>query len=70
MLYDNSKWRDKFYSKAIDIIWEEVEFNASFKEKYWRFDTSYWWNKPWAQDKLLELETESEHCCKRCARHS
>lgn len=69
MLYDNSKWRDKFYSKAIDIIWEEVAFNAYFKEKYWRFDTSYWWDKPWIQDKLLELEDESEKCCQKCGKH-
>lgn len=66
MLYDNSKWWNKFYNEAIKLV-KPGEYY--FKEKYWRFDTSYWWGKPWVQDKLLELENESEHCCQRCGKH-
>lgn len=67
MLYDNSKWWNKFYDEAIKLV-KPGEYY--FKEKYWRFDTSYWWDTPWVQDILFELETESEETCQRCAKHS
>lgn len=67
MLFDNSKWRDKFYDEATKLVKPD---ECYFKEKYWRFDTEYWWNTPWVQDILFELEAESEETCQRCAKHS
>lgn len=75
-LYDDSRqmhctrdvWFEKFYKQAIDLVWKD-DTNHYFKEKYWRFDTSYWWGKPWIIDELLELEAESEKCCQRCGKH-
>jgi len=67
MLYDNSKWRNKFYDEAIKLVKPDEYY---FKEKYWRFDTSYWWNTPWVQDVLFEIELESEETCQRCAKRS
>lgn len=64
----NNVWRVKFYKQAVDLVWKD-DTDHYFKEKYWRFDTSYWWDKPGVQDKLLELEEESEKCCQKCGKH-
>jgi hypothetical protein len=59
----------KFYRETINIVWDEDAFNFYYKEKYWRFDVEYRWDKPWVQDKLFDMEIESENCCQRCAKH-
>lgn len=66
------KWWKKFRAIADDILqWDR----CYCKEKYWRFDTSYYgtidgWRREWVQDRLhKEVENESEKCCQLCARH-
>ena len=68
MQFTSNVWFEKFYKKAIDLVWTD-DTNHYFKEKYWRFDTSYWWDIPWVQDKLFEIEEESIKCCQRCGKH-
>lgn len=62
---DEQLWWKKFSEEANKIVWEDWHY---FKEKYWRFDTTYYWGRPWVQDILYELELESEETCQRCAK--
>lgn len=64
---DINKWWQKFKTIADEILqWDQ----CYCKEKYWRFDTTYYWDRPWVCDRLLEeVEQESEQCCQSCWEH-
>lgn len=56
--------RNYWYNKAQDILqWD----SCYIKEKWWRVDTSYFWDRPGVQDRLLdEVEWPSEVHCQIC----
>lgn len=73
MIYKNKYYqncdrrRDKFTKIRQSIIGDE---NCYCKEKRGRYDITYYWDTPGAQDRLLEeVENESEKCCQYCGRH-
>ena len=56
--------RKYWYCKAQEILkWD----SCYIKEKYWRVDCSYFWERQWVQDRLLnEVEYPSEDHCQYC----
>lgn len=58
---------DKFRAITDSIVWKDPCYR---KEKYGRYDTSYYGHRAGVVDRLLEeVEDESEKCCQYCWRH-
>lgn len=57
------KRRNKFEEQVKDL-WIRKETYC--KEKWWRFDCEYYWNKPKVWDRLIKIERDSELCCMKC----
>ena len=72
-LYENKYFHncDKRWNKFTEIRQSIIGDDPCYcKEKYGRYDTSYYGDIPGAQDRLLdEVEDESEKCCQYCGRH-
>lgn len=59
-------WRDYWHGKAEEILqWD----SCYIKEKYWRVDCTYYWDRQGVQDRLFnEVEFPSEDHCQYCNR--